>query len=50
MTSILIIQLGIDGLQQWKFLFRKYKTIRKIAQYILKAFKKKKKASPIIFQ
>ncbi|CAD8093998.1 unnamed protein product [Paramecium sonneborni] len=41
MTSILFIQLVIDSFQQWKFLYYKYKQIRKIAQSIFRIFKKK---------
>ncbi|CAD8115156.1 unnamed protein product [Paramecium primaurelia] len=40
MTSLLCIQLVIDGFQQWKFLFKKYKQIRRIAKTILGVFKK----------
>ncbi|CAK58729.1 unnamed protein product (macronuclear) [Paramecium tetraurelia] len=52
MTSILSVQLAIDGFQQWKFLFQKYKTIRKIAQFILQVLKKKGqvRTSSTIFQ
>ncbi|CAD8178361.1 unnamed protein product [Paramecium octaurelia] len=52
MTLILFIQMGIDGFQQWRFIFQKYKQVRKIAKLILGAFKNDKQvpASSIIFQ
>ncbi|CAD8205213.1 unnamed protein product [Paramecium octaurelia] len=52
MTSILSIQLGIDGFQQWRFIFQKYKQVRKIAQLILGVFQNNRQvpATSNIFQ
>ncbi|CAD8101265.1 unnamed protein product [Paramecium primaurelia] len=45
MSSILCIQLGIDGFQQWKFLFKKYKQIKRLAQQILGVFQQNNKVT-----
>ncbi|CAD8213269.1 unnamed protein product [Paramecium pentaurelia] len=52
MTLVLCIQLAIDGFQQWKFLFKKYKQIRGLAQSILGVFQKNRQvtAQSYIFQ
>ncbi|CAD8206688.1 unnamed protein product [Paramecium octaurelia] len=46
MTAILCIQLGVDGFQQWRFIFKKYKQIRKIADSILRLFSKNDQEAP----